>query len=64
MLQRSAASFEQALAEVQVLLNLPYPERDALRRELLSLASESPLEPAEYIRSLSAEKLTEIAKGL
>ena len=62
--ERRAVSFEQALAEINALLDLPYPERDLLRRELLSLSEESPLPVEDFIRSLSVQRLKEIGENL
>lgn len=57
-------SFEQALAEINVLLQLPYPQRDKLRREILSLAAELPLPVEDFMRSLSPSQLKEIGDNL
>lgn len=62
--ERRAATFEQVLAEVNVLLQLPYPQRDKLRRELLRLAAELPLPVEDFVRSLPPERLREIGKNL
>ncbi len=59
-----AATFEQVLAEVKVLLQLPYPQCDKLRRELLRLAAETPLPVEDFVRGLPPERLKEIAVGM
>ena len=59
-----ATTFEQALAEVNVLLQLPYPQRDKLRRELLRLAAETLLPVEDFVRGLSPKRLKEIAVGI
>jgi hypothetical protein len=61
---RRAVTFEQALAEVNVLLQLPYPQRDKLRREILRLAAESPLPVEDFMRGLPPERLKEIGESL
>ena len=62
--ERRFLTFEQALAEVNVLLQLPYPQRDKLRREILRLAAESPLPVEDFVRRLPVERLQEIAADL
>ena len=62
--ERRALTFEQVLHEVNVLLQLPYPQRDKLRREILSLAAESPLPVEDFVHSLSVERLKEIGESL
>ena len=62
--ERRTATFEQVLAEVNVLLQLPYPQRDELRRAILRLAAESPLPVEDYVRGLPPERLKEIGENL
>ena len=59
-----AITFEQALAEINVLLQLPYPQRDKLRREILRLAAEQPLPAEDFMRRLPLWRLREIGEGL
>ena len=61
---RRALAFEQALAEVNALAQLPWPQRDKLRREIQRLAAETPLSVEDFVRRLSLERLKEIAAGL